>query len=138
MNQKGNDIPVRRTIPKARLWASCVLQGIIALFLAIGAINNIMKTETAVSNSKVLGYAESSLVPLAIFLLISIVLYIIPRTSVLGAILLTAWFGGAIATHIIHGDSFAILLMPIFFSIAAWLVIWLRDTSLQLIIPVKR
>lgn len=125
-------------ISKVRLWSSYVLQGIVALFLFMGAVNNIVKTETALTNAKELGYSESSLLPLAIVLLMGIICYVIPKTSILGAVILTAWFGGAVATHIIHGDAPSILLSPVLFAILVWIAIGLRDKKVQTVIPFKQ
>ncbi len=121
-------------ISKTRLWSSYILQGIVAFFLFIGAVNNLIKTETALENAAALGYPESALVPMAIALIIGLCCYVIPKTSVLGALILTGWFGGAVATHIIHGDSFVILLTPILFAILVWLAIGLRDKNVQAVL----
>lgn len=125
-------------ISKVRLWSSYLLKGIVALFLFMGAVNNIVKTETALTNAKELGYSESSLLPLAIVLLMGVICYVIPKTSILGAVILTAWFGGAVATHIIHGDAPSILLSPVLFAILVWIAIGLRDKKVQTVIPFKQ
>lgn len=125
-------------ISKVRLWSSYILQGIVALFLFIGAVTNIVKTETALTNANDLGYSENSLLPLAIVLLSGVIFYVIPKTSILGAVILTAWFGGAVATHIIHGDTPAILLSPILFAVLVWVAIGLRDKKVELVVPFKR
>lgn len=114
------------------------LQGIIAFFLVIGAMNNILKTDLAVANSKVFGYAESTLVPLALYLLAGTMLYVFPRTSILGAIILSVWFGGAVATHIIHGDSFGIMLPPITFGVFTWIAIGIRDEKVRSLFLIKK
>jgi hypothetical protein len=129
---------MRQTISKRRLWTSYILQGIVASFLFIGAVNNIVKTEEALLNSKALGYAESSLLPLAIVLLTGVVCYLVPRTCILGAVLLTAWFGGAVATHIIHGDAPLILVLPVLFAVLVWVAIGLRDQKVRAVIPFKQ
>jgi hypothetical protein len=129
---------MKQNISKVKLITSYTLQGIVVIFLVIGAINNILKTETAIANAKALGYPESALLPMAIVLLAGVMCYVIPKSSITGAIILTAWFGGAVATHIIHGDSPYILLSPIVFAIIVWIAIRLRDNSVQAIIPVKK
>lgn len=121
-----------------RQLTSYALQGLIVFFLTVGAINNILKTDLAVANSKVFGYSESTLVPLALYLLAGTVLYIIPRTSILGAIILSAWFGGAVATHIIHGDSLGIMLSPIAFGVFCWIAIGIRDEKVQSLFLIRK
>jgi len=85
-----------------------------------------------------MGYPESSVLYLGMVLLVSTVLYAIPKTSILGAILLTAWLGGAVATHIIHHDPHFYLLFPVLFGMLMWLSIWLRDGQLKTIFPIKK
>ncbi|MFT3822806.1 MAG: DoxX family protein [Chitinophagaceae bacterium] len=123
---------------KVRLWFSYILQGIVVLFLLMGAINNIMKTEVALASSKELGYSEKSLLPLAFVLLFGIVCYAIPRGSIFGAVILTAWFGGAVATHIIHGDDFSTIILPVVFAIIVWATIGLRNKKVQSIILLEK
>lgn len=114
-----------------RIWISFLIQAVIVLLLAIGALSNIFKTKTAVTNAKMLGYEEATLLPLAVFLLACLILYLIPRTAIVGALLLTAWFGGASATHIIHGDSFPVLLLPVIFCMLVWIAIGIRNRKVQ-------
>src|SRR5690606_4775146 len=129
---------MEKKISKVRLWSSYVLQGIVVMFLFMGAVSNLVKTETALKNAKELGYSESTLLPLAIVLLSGITFYVIPKTSFLGAMILTAWFGGAVATHIIHDDAPSILLSPILFAALVWVSIGLRDKKVQSVIPFKQ
>ncbi len=124
-------------ISKVRLWSSYMLQGIVVLFPFTGAVTNIVKTETALRNANESGYSENSLLPLAIVLLTGVIGYVIPKTSILGAVILTAWFGGGVATHIIHGDAPSILLSPILFAVFVWIAIELRDKKVQIVIPFK-
>ena len=82
-----------------------------------------------------MGYPESVSVPITIALLVSTVLYAIPRTSVFGAILLTGYLGGAIATHVRMGETaFAI---PLVVAILAWLGLYLRDVRLRALLPLR-
>lgn len=78
------------------------------------------------------GYAGSIIVPLGIVELLCTILYAIPRTSVLGTILLTAYFGGATATHVRMGQPFYFAMV---FGILVWLALYLRDVRLRTFIP---
>ena len=82
-------------ISKGRLWTSYVLQVLVVCMFLKGAINNLLQTEQAVKGAVEFGYPSSSVLYLGIVLLISTILYILPKTSVLGAGFLTAWLGGA-------------------------------------------
>ena len=120
-----------KAISKGRRWASYVLQTLIVLMLLLGGINNLLQTEEAVQGAMEMGFARESVVFLGIILLVSTILYIIPRTSILGAILLTGWLGGAVVAHIIHKDEVFFILFPIVFGILMWFSLWLRDRRLQ-------
>ncbi|WP_420601770.1 DoxX family protein [Flagellimonas sp.] len=122
-------------ISKARLWTSYVLQGLIVLLFFMGAAGNIFQSEDAVTEAVKLGYAESSVLCLGIALFVSTLLYAIPRTAIIGAVLLTAWLGGAVATHMINQDPMFNMLLPVIFGIVIWLALWLRMPSLQRMFP---
>ncbi len=125
-------------VPKFRLWASYIIQSIVILMFLMGAVNNILLTESAVNGAVELGYAEDTVFNLGIVLLISTILFAIPRTSFIGAILLTAWLGGAIATHVIHNDPIFNVLFPVVFGILIWTGLWLRDKRLQKLLNAKK
>jgi len=84
-----------------------------------------------------LGYPESVIVPLGIVLTASTVLYLIPRTSVLGAILLTGYLGGAVATHVRVGEGLFPISLPIIFGVLIWGGLYLRDERLPRLIPLS-
>ena len=84
-----------------------------------------------------MGYAQSTLLPLGVVLSLSVLLYLFPKTMILGAALLTAWLGGAVATHVIHGDSFTQIVPAIIFGILIWVAIWLRDDQVRSVFPIK-
>ncbi|PKQ45519.1 DoxX family protein [Confluentibacter flavum] len=117
-------------IPKLRLWISYILQGIIVIMLLMGAFNNLLMTEMAVTGAKEMGYPEYSVHYLGIILLVSTLLYAIPKTAFIGAILLTGWLGGAVATHIIHGDPLYNMFFPIVFGIVVWTCLLLRHKKM--------
>lgn len=85
-----------------------------------------------------LGYPESVIVPLGFVLLVCTVLYLIPLTSVLGAILLTGYLGGAVATHVRAGEGLFSLVFPIIFGVLIWLGLYLRDDRLRALVPLRR
>ncbi|MDO1512018.1 DoxX family protein [Maribacter confluentis] len=120
-----------KKVSKGMLWTSYILQGIVVLMFLMGAITNLMQTEMAVEGAVSMGYPEGSVVYLGVILLIATVLYAIPKTMFIGALLLTAWLGGAVATHIIHGDPMGNTLFPVIFGIVVWSSIMLRNTQLR-------
>ncbi len=84
-----------------------------------------------------LGYSESVIIPIGIVLLVCTVLYLIPRTYVLGAILLTGYLGGAVATHVRAGEPLFSIVFPIIFGVLIWLGLYLRDDRLRRLIPLR-
>lgn len=117
-------------ISKPRLWISYILQSIIIIMLLIGAANNLFQTDMAVTGAIEMGYPEYSVFYLGIILLINSILYAIPKTMFIGAILITGWLGGAVATHIIHRDPIFNVIFPIIFGIVVWMSLLLRHKNM--------
>jgi hypothetical protein len=82
-----------------------------------------------------MGFSESVILPLGIVLLACTVLYLVPSTSILGAILLTGYLGGAVATHVHHGDGLFEILFPVVFGALLWGGLVLRDARLRSLVP---
>src|SRR5262245_51557030 len=95
---------------QAGLWTGRIISGLVGLFLLMDGVMKLVKPPLVVQKTVELGYPESVIFGLGIVLLISTVLYLIPQTSVLGAILLTGYLGGAVATHVrVGGPTFSIV-----------------------------
>ena|SRR5579884_16596 len=115
--------------PKARLWTGRILSALAILFLAFDAILKFFRPVVVTEAFTRLGYPPSLIIPLGIVLLIATVLYAIPRTSVLGAILLTGYLGGAVATHARVGDPLVShVLFPVYLGVLLWGGLYLRDS----------
>ncbi|HYH55029.1 MAG TPA: DoxX family protein [Anseongella sp.] len=125
-------------ISKGRLWTSRVMSGLVILFMLFDSIFKFVMPPEVIAGSADLGYAEHHVLPMGILGLVSTLLYMIPRTSVLGAVLLTGYFGGAIATHFrLDNPLFSHTLFPVYFGLLAWGGLWLRNANLQQLIPFK-
>lgn len=122
--------------PKGMLWTGRVLTALIAAFMILDGGMKLFKPSFVVEGTKQVGFAESTIIPLGITLLVSSILYAIPRTAVLGAILLTGYLGGAVATHVRLGDGN--FLFAVIFGMLAWLGLYLRDARLRALVPVRR
>jgi len=107
---------------------------LVLLFLAT-AIANLMGTKTATASAAAFGYNENSLHYLGAALLLSTCLYVIPKYMILGAILLTGWLGGAIATHVIQDAPFMISCLPIVCGLLVWLSVILRSRAYSAFLP---
>ena len=104
--------------PKKRSWAGIVISAIPTLFLLLDAVGKLVKPQAVVTGTVELGYPESVIVPLGIVLLVCTALYAIPKTSVLGAILLTGYIGVAVSTNVRVGSPlFTHMIFPIYLGI---------------------
>ena len=124
-------------VSKKMLWAGRIMSYLPALFLLVDAIAKLVKPAPVVEATVKLGYPESVVVPLGIVLLVCTLLYLIPKTAVLGAILLTGYLGGAVATHVRVSDSLFTIFFPVIFGILIWGGLYLRDERLRMLIPLK-
>ena len=118
-----------------RLWSGRILSGLIILFMLFDSGIKLAKAAPAVEGTAKLGYPVWELVPIGLAGLLSIVLYAIPRTAILGAILLTGFLGGATATQVRMEDSW--FFFPIVLGAMAWGGLYLRDTRLRILIPLR-
>ena len=123
---------------KAAVWGGWVMGGLPAVFLLLGAAMNFAKPASAVEGTIKMGYSEAVMTPLGVVLLVSTLLYLFPRTAVLGAVLLTGWLGGAVATHVRVGDPLGTMLFPVLFGALLWGGLWLRDRRLRALLPLRR
>ena len=125
-------------VSKKGLWAGRILSGLVVLFLIPDGIIKFIKPAPVVEAFAHLGLPLSISVTLGIILLLSTVLYAIPATSVLGAILLTGYLGGAVAAHLRVGDAlFSHVLFPTYLGIVLWLGLYLREERLRALIPLR-
>jgi len=125
-------------VSKKGLWAGRILSGLVVLFLIPDGIFKFIKPAPVVDSFAHVGWPMSTSVTLGIVLLTCTVLYAIPHTSVLGAILLTGYLGGAVATHLRIGDPlFSHILFPTYLGVLLWLGLYLREERLRALIPLR-
>ena len=131
--------PATESVPvsKAMLWTGRIMGLLPALFLLLDGAMKLVKPEPVVEATVKLGYPESVIVGLGILLLTCTVLYLIPRTAVLGAILLTGYLGGAVASHLRAGDPLFAVFFPVIFGVLLWGSLYLRDGRLRGLIPLR-
>jgi hypothetical protein len=119
---------------KHMLWVSYIMSTLPVLMLLFSGIMKLIKPPSVMEGFAHLGYDESVALGLGVVELLATLLYIIPRTSVLGAILLTGYLGGATATHLRIGEPFH---MAILLGVFVWGGLYLRDERLRLLIPLR-
>ncbi len=125
-------------VSKRMLWAGRIISGLAVLFLLFDSAIKLMKLPPAVEGTVRLGYPESLVLGVGIVELVCILVYVIPRTSVLGAILLTGYLGGATATNLRVGNPlFTHVLFPIYVGVLVWGGLFLRDHRLRELIPLR-
>jgi len=121
-----------RSGSRKALWTGRVLSGLVVLFLIFDAVIKLLKPPFVVEATVKLGYPETVIVGLGVVLLASVIAYLVPRTAPLGAILLTGYLGGAIATHLRVGDPlFSHTLFPIYVGALIWGGLFLRDARVR-------
>ena len=135
----GHSATQMAPVSKGKLWTGRIMSALPVLFLLMDGVMKLMKPEFVVKATVQLGYPESVIFPLGIIVLVCVILYVIPRTAVLGAILLTGYLGGAVATHARVGDPlFSHTLFPVYFAILVWGGLYLREERLRALIPLRR
>lgn len=116
-------------------WTGRVLSGLAVLFMAMDATMKVLQLAPAVQTTVELGYAASVIRPIGILQLVLLAVYLIPRTSVLGAILWTGYLGGAVATHVRVGNPlFGYVLFPTYVAAFLWGGLYLRDSRVKRLI----
>lgn len=125
------------SISKSRLWTARIMGWIVILFMLMDSIMKFIQPETVVAGTVDLGFSTHHLIPIGILGLTSILLYAYPKTSVLGAILLTGYWGGAIATHVrLDNPLFTHILFPVYLAVLAWGGLWLKSEELRNLFPI--
>ncbi len=119
----------------AVMWIGRVITFLIISFLLVDSIMKVVKAAQSVEGTTELGWPEGSVQGIGLILLICTALYMIPRTSLLGAILLTGYLGGAVVTMALHKSS---IIFPSVFGILVWVGLWLRDGQIRRLIPWRR
>jgi hypothetical protein len=127
------------TSSRGRLWTGRVLSALAVAFLVFDAVIKVAKLAVAVEGTTQLGYPERVVAGIGTIELVCLAIYVIPRTAVLGAVLLTGYLGGAVATHVRVGSPlFSHVLFPIYVGLMIWGGLYLRDERLRALFPLRR
>jgi len=129
---------MQQQLSKPARWTGRVLSGIVILFMVTDALFKFLITPEAVEATAQLGYEQHHFIPMGVLALTCTLLYAIPRTAILGAVLMSAYYGGAIATHFrVDNPLFSHMLFPVYLAVLMWGGLWLRDRTLQQVFPFK-
>ena len=119
-------------LSKPAVWTGRVLSALVVLFLVMDGVFKFLKPQPVIDAFARLGISTSLAVPIGAILLLCVVIYLIPRTAVFGAVLLTGYLGGAIAIHMRAGSSlFGETLFPAYMGVLVWLGLYLRDSRVR-------
>ncbi|MBM7564156.1 DoxX family protein [Paenibacillus sacheonensis] len=121
-----------KTISKGRLWTARAMSGIAILFMLFDSMTKLFKPSFVVDATVDLGFQEHHIYVMGILGLLSTLLYAWPRTANLGAVLLTGYFGGVIATQVrLDAPLFSTILFAVYLAVLVWGGIWLRDEQVR-------
>jgi hypothetical protein len=118
-------------ISKTSLWAGRIISGLVVIFLFFDALTKLMRVPQVLEATARLGFPVSALNIIAVTLLVCTIIYAIPRTSILGAVLLTGYLGGAVATQLRAGSPLFETVFPVLFGVLVWLSSYLRDPRVR-------
>ncbi|MEQ9503154.1 MAG: DoxX family protein [Deltaproteobacteria bacterium] len=141
MNSKAAHLPhvSAPPLPRARLWAGRVLSGFVTLFLTMDLVMKLIGSEEALKGTAELGWPTHVVFALGLVQLACLVLYLVPRTALLGAVLWTGYLGGAIATHVrVENPLFSHVLFPIYVAAFLWGGLYLRDPRVRAMLAPRR
>jgi len=121
---------------KGTLWAGRSLSAIAVLFLVFDSVGKLLRVQPVIDGTMSLGYSPDVIVGLGVTLLTCVVVYVVPRTSLLGAVLLTGYLGGATATHVrVESPLFSHTLFPVYVGLVVWGGLFLREARLRALLP---
>ena len=135
MQSLTQTVPVSNS--KASLWAGRIIGALAILFLIFDGVVKVMQLPQAMEPTVKFGYAANLVLVIGLLELTCLVVYIIPRTSVFGAILLTGYLGGAIATQVRAGSEPFSIFFPIIIGALIWGGLFLRDSQLRALVPLR-
>ena len=124
---------------KTQLWAGRIISALPILFLLFDGVIHLTRIAPVVDSFNQLGYPIGLALSLGIIELVCVVLYVVPPTSVLGAILLTGYLGGAVASNLrIGAPLFSNALFPVYVGVLLWAGLYLRSNRLRALLPLRR
>ena len=126
-----NPLKSDQVTSKKLVWTGRTLSGLVALFFLIDGVMKLWKPSVVVAATRQLGYPESEIVGIGALLLACTLTYIFPRTSIFGAILLTGYMGGAVASQVRVGNAWFNVMFALVFGVLVWVGLWLRDMRVR-------
>lgn len=137
MAQERLDVGRAAAAPSRKaIWTGWILGAIPVLLMAMSSVMKFSRSAQLLESWRQFGYPEGTLIAIAVAEMACAVLYAVPRTAVLGAILVTGYLGGATATHVRVGQ--AAFVAPVVLGVLAWAGLFLREPRLRTLLPMRR
>lgn len=133
----SNSAVASSNVSKGGVWTGRVISTLVVLFMLFDSITKIIKIPQVIEASKRVGINEHQLFWIGVTLLGCVILYVIPQTSVFGAILIAAYLGGAVCADVLTHQPVFNSCFAIVFAILAWLGLYLREPRLRALVPFK-
>ena len=132
-------VPVDANTLRGSRIAGIVLTSVAALFLSFDTVLKVLRLEVAVEGTTALGYPAETVLWIGGLQMICLLLYLVPQTAVLGAVLMTGYLGGAVATHVRIGSPLLThTLFPVYVALFLWAGLYLREPRLRGLLPLRR
>lgn len=125
------------TVSKGVLWTGRVISTLVVLFMLFDCITKIIKIPQVIEASAKVGINANEVFWIGVTLFVAVILYVIPKTSVFGAILLAAYLGGAVCADVITHQPVFNSCFAIAFGVLAWLGLYLREPRLHALVPLR-
>ena len=122
------------TQTKNMTWAGRIISALVVVPFLPSAVMKVTMNPQVISGMEHFGFPQSSIMTLAVLEILSVLLYAIPRTAILGAILVTGYLGGAICTHFRMGEN---VLLQVSIGVLAWVGLYLRDARVRALLPLR-
>ena len=135
LDQPANET---KTASRGLLWTGRVLSTLTVLFMLFDAFGKFMKPVRVLDACARLGIPTPQIFPIGVLLAVSTIIYAIPRSAVLGAVLLTGYLGGAVAIQMRAGSPTFETVFPVIFGVVLWAGVYLRECGLRRVFPIKR
>lgn len=127
-------VAAERSISKGRVWSGRVLTTLVVVFLVFDGVTKVMKESHVMAAAAQLGFPEYTMPIIGCILLVCTLIYLIPRTAVLGAVLLTGYLGGAVVVQLRVANPLFETLFPVFFGVLAWAGLCLRESGIAKVV----
>ncbi|MEO8875418.1 MAG: DoxX family protein [Polyangiaceae bacterium] len=124
-------------VSKQQLWAGRILAGLVTVFLAFDAVGKFAKPQPVIDAMNGLGFPVSASAGIGTVLLLCTILYAVPRTAILGAVLLTGYLGGAVSIHVRAENPMFPIVFPVIMGVMMWAGIYLREPRLAALMPLR-